>query len=80
LVTSFVTDSIFTHAKELNATTVSLFMPALTRESASRLTDAGLEIVVWTVNDVPTATRARELGAVGLCTDTPETIIKGLAS
>jgi glycerophosphoryl diester phosphodiesterase len=80
LLSSFVSDAVFTAAHELNAKAVSLFAPAYTRETAARLSEAGLDVVIWTVNDLAGATRVRDLGAAGLCTDTPETIMQGLAS
>jgi glycerophosphoryl diester phosphodiesterase len=78
LLSSFVTDALFTAATELHAAAVALFASAYTNETAARLADAGLAVVVWTVNDVPGAIRARDLGAVGLCTDA-ETIMRALA-
>jgi len=80
LLSSFVSDVLFTHAKELNATAVSLFAPAYTNESPARLAEAGLGVVIWTVNDLAGATRVRDLGALGLCTDTPESILQGLSA
>ncbi|HEY7033847.1 MAG TPA: glycerophosphodiester phosphodiesterase [Thermomicrobiales bacterium] len=78
LLSSFVSDALFTSATELNASAVALFAPAYTKETAARLSDSGLAVVVWTVNDREGAIRVRDLGAVALCTDTPETIMQGL--
>lgn len=80
LLSSFVSDALFATAKELNASAVSLFAAAYTAESAARLAAAGLGVVVWTVNNVAGAVRCRDLGAVGLCTDDPERIMRGLGS
>ena len=46
---------------------------------AASLADAGLNVVVWTVNDPAEARRVRDLGAVGLCTDDPAGIRGALA-
>jgi glycerophosphoryl diester phosphodiesterase len=78
LLSSFVSDLLISSAHELGATAVALFAPALTPEAATRLRDADLDVVVWTVNDVDGARRARALGAVGLCTDAPEEMMAGL--
>jgi glycerophosphoryl diester phosphodiesterase len=75
-----VGDELFTTARELNATAVALHALAYTKESSARLTDAGLDVVIWTVNDVAGAARVRDLGAAGLCTDDPEAIMRGLGS
>lgn len=80
LLSTFVTDAVFATAAEIGATAVSLYSASYTPENANRLKNAGLETVVWTVNDVAGAAKARNLGAIGLCTDEPAEIIAGLAS
>jgi glycerophosphoryl diester phosphodiesterase len=44
-------------------------------ESAGTLRDAGLRVMIWTVNDPREARRVGELGAFALCTDDPERIM-----
>jgi glycerophosphoryl diester phosphodiesterase len=75
-----VNDELFVTARELNATAVALLALAYTKETAARLAEAGLDVVIWTVNDVAGASRVRDLGAVGLCTDDPDGIMKGLST
>jgi len=43
------------------------------------LREAGLEVVVWTVNDPADADRMRSLGAYAICTDVPECFIEHAA-
>jgi glycerophosphoryl diester phosphodiesterase len=80
LLTIAVTDELFTTARELGATALSLLSAAYTPETAARIASAGLDVVIWTVNDVAEAARVRDLGAVGLCTDDPVRIMNGLTS
>jgi glycerophosphoryl diester phosphodiesterase len=74
-----LTDEILDCAAEVRATAVSLNSIGATAETVERLAEAGLGLAVWTVNDVAEAQRVRRLGAVGLCTDVPATIVAGLA-
>lgn len=78
LLSSFVSDALFTMATEIGAMAVSLWSAALTPETAARLRAAGLGAVIWTVNDVAGAQRMRDLGAIGLCTDAPDVMLAGL--
>lgn len=79
LLAMVVADALFHTARRLAASAVSLHHGALNDATAARLRDAGLATVVWTVNDLEEAVRARDLGARGLCTDAPDVIIAGLA-
>jgi glycerophosphoryl diester phosphodiesterase len=79
LLSTFVNDSLFTAATEIGPTAVSLYSMSYTADNSARLKEAGLSAVIWTVNDVAAAARARDLGAIGLCTDLPAEIIAGLA-
>jgi glycerophosphoryl diester phosphodiesterase len=58
-------------ADELASPAVSLFTGAYTADAAARLSDAGLGVMVWTVNDPHEARRVADLGAFALCTDDP---------
>ncbi len=69
-----VGDDLIAIAAELASPAVSLFAGAYTAETAPKLRDAGLRIVVWTVNDPPEARRVADLGAFALCTDDPQRI------
>ncbi len=73
------TDALIETAQEIRASAVSLESTAATAEVASRCAGAGIGFAVHTVNDVAEARRVRDLGAVGLCTDVPRTIVAGLA-
>jgi len=74
-----LTDEILAAATEVRASAVSLHSIGATADVVERLTAAHLGLAVWTVNDVAEAQRVRDLGAVGLCTDVPATIVKALA-
>jgi glycerophosphoryl diester phosphodiesterase len=80
LLAVVVNDALFHTARRLRASGVSLHHSALNRATALRLQEAGLRIVVWTVNDVAEAARVRDLGTHGLCTDAPNTILAGLSA
>jgi glycerophosphoryl diester phosphodiesterase len=73
-----VSEAVLDTAKQLGASGVALYIVSLTEASARLLQDAGLKIVIWTVNDVATAQRCKDLGAAGLCTDAPDVIIAGM--
>lgn len=42
--------------------------------------DAGIEVMVWTVNDVEDARRLADAGVDAICTDDPAAILAGLAA
>jgi glycerophosphoryl diester phosphodiesterase len=79
VLTMTLSDDVFAIAKELRATAVSLFAPALTPAAAVRLASAGLRTVVWTVNDPAVAFEMQRRGAFGLCTDVPGEMLTALA-
>lgn len=74
-----VSDAMMNTAKRLKATGISLYAPAYNALTAPLLRDAGLDVIIWTVNDVEEAARVRALGAKGLCTDFPDLIMAGLS-
>ena len=65
-------------AAELGSPNVALFTGAYTSQSAGALADAGLGVMVWTVNDASEARRVGDLGAFALCTDDPEPVIASI--
>jgi glycerophosphoryl diester phosphodiesterase len=69
-----VGDDLVAVAAELGSPAVSLFTDAYTAETAAELRDAGLRVIVWTVNDPREARRVSDLGAFALCTDDPQRI------
>ena len=77
LLAVVVSDALFHAARHVNASGVSLHARSLTEETALRLKNAGLDIIIWTVNDPAEAQRVAELGAKGLCTDDPALILAG---
>ena len=70
-----VDDELIAIAAELASPAVSLFAGAFTAETAAKLRDVGLYVIVWTVNDPQEARRIRDLGAFGLCTDDPQLLM-----
>lgn len=73
-----VSPALLATAADLRASAVSLLSEAYTETNAEALKAASLQAVVWTVNDVAEAVRVRDLGAIGLCTDNPESLISEL--
>lgn len=59
------------YAGKLNARYLIQEYDCLMPEAVADAKDAGLKIVVWTVNDAPKWQRLIELGVDGICTDTP---------
>lgn len=68
-------DELIAIANELASPAVSLFIGAYTAQNATKLRDAGLRVIVWTVNDPREARRVKDLGAFGLCTDDPQRLM-----
>ena len=68
-------DELIAVATELASPAVSLYTGAYTPENAAKLRDAGLHVMVWTVNDPREARRVEDLGAFGLCTDDPQRLM-----
>jgi glycerophosphoryl diester phosphodiesterase len=73
-------DALVAIAAELGSPAVSLFTGAYTAESAARLSDAGLGVMVWTINDPREARRIADLGAFALCTDDPQRIAETIGT
>jgi glycerophosphoryl diester phosphodiesterase len=65
-------------AKTIGAKMVALLSEVYTPESAAIIAEAGLDVLIWTVNDVEEALRVQGLGANGLCTDCPGFMIEAL--
>ena len=77
-LTTVADEALFGVATELGAEAIALFAGAIDETVMRRCEEAGLGVMVWTVNDVAGARRARQLGVRALCTDVPATIIAGL--
>jgi len=70
--------ALFATAQDLDAVGVALWAHAYTTDVAAEIAAAGLQTIVWTVNDVEEARRVRDLGAYGLCTDDPAKMVAAL--
>ena len=68
-------DQLTAVAAALGSPAVALFAGAYTPESARELRDAGLRVMVWTVNKASEARRVGDLGAFAICTDDPERLM-----
>jgi glycerophosphoryl diester phosphodiesterase len=68
-------DDLTAIADELAAPAVSLFTGAYSAQNALTLRDAGLRVMVWTVNDPQEAQRVKDLGAFALCSDDPQRLM-----
>lgn len=64
-------DSVIQTAVENKLTGLDLYYVALTKEFVSKAHAAGLEVYVWTVNDVDLAKQMIEFGVDGITTDVP---------
>lgn len=66
-----VDDALFAIASELASPAVAIWHGDYTAASAIALRAAGLQAMVWTVNDAEEVRRVRDLGAFALCSDEP---------
>lgn len=73
-----VDEALLSTCAELASPAVSLWAGDYTETHAAALRDAGLQVVVWTVNDAAEALHLRDLGAHALCTDVPDRILRAL--
>lgn len=74
-------ESLIEKAKEIHADGLDLSAtPELTAEYASKITTAGLRLIVYTVNDVDVARRMISIGASGITTDRPQWLRERLAT
>ncbi len=58
-------------AQELGATVLAVHHSAVSKSAMELASDAGLDVMAWTVNSQQEADRLRELGVVAICTDDP---------
>jgi glycerophosphoryl diester phosphodiesterase len=72
-------DRLFNVAAELGSPAVALAATAYTPRNAAAIKRAGLEAMIWTVNDPDEAILVRDLGAFALCTDYPDRIVAALS-
>lgn len=71
-----VDDALLAVAAELGSPYAAIDAGAYTPAGAQRLIGAGLQAMVWTVNDPAEALRVRALGAAAMCTDRPGPMAK----
>lgn len=74
-----LTRRVLAVAAEVGASAVSLHTLGVTAQTARRCAAAGLGLAAWTIDDPAEARRIRDLGAVGLCTNVPATVVAALA-
>jgi glycerophosphoryl diester phosphodiesterase len=80
LLSQLPTDEAFSTARQIGATTMALWIGAVSPNVAHRCATTDLDVMVWTVNDPEVAKQAAFLGVAALCTDVPRTIRDGLAA
>lgn len=78
LISQRASDDAIQTARDIAATTISLWSDATSPAAAARLFAADLDLAVWTINDIAIARQAKLLGASAICTDTPRSIRDGL--
>ena len=64
-------DTVISQAVENNLTGLDLHYMGLTKDFVEKTHNAGLEMFVWTVNDIDDAKRMIEYGVDGITTDKP---------
>lgn len=73
-------DDLLVVTQELSSSVVAVAAQVFTPDNAETIAAAGLQAMVWTVNDVDEARRVRDLGAFALCTDDPRRIMQACAT
>lgn len=71
VLTSTISDDAIATANGLGATALAVNHRTIDRAEMTRASDAGLDVMAWTVNSQKEADRLRELGVVAICTDDP---------
>ena len=75
-----VSEAVLNVAARQRASAVALYDRSFDVESARQLTEAGLEAMIWTVNDPDRANALKDLGAMALCTDDPGAMMQALGT
>lgn len=74
-------DQLISRARELEADGLDLsFKGPLDGDSARRIREAGLKLLVWTVDDPAMARRMRDLGVLGITSNKAAALMKDLAA
>ncbi len=63
-------------ALDAEADMVSIHLSLTSKELVDEFHDAGLKVLSWTINDLETYRKLREIGVNGIVTDSPELFIK----
>ena len=74
VLTPTVSDDAIAAGKSLGATMLAVHTSAISSSSMAKATEAGFEVMAWTVNSRREADRLRDLGVAALCTDDPDGI------
>jgi glycerophosphoryl diester phosphodiesterase len=74
-----VTDDVTDWAVGAGHAAIHPWDPAVDRAMIDRCHDAGLQVNVWTCNDVARAAQLAAWGVDGICTDVPDVIVAALA-
>lgn len=74
------TPGLLAVARELEAPVVAVWDGIYEASTAPAIANAGIEAMIWTVNDPAIALRVRDLGAYALCSDVPDLIQATFAS
>ncbi len=77
-LTAAISDAVIATALEIGAPQINAFDRMLNQEIMREVAAKGLGVWVWTVNDVGRAKELTAIGAVGICTDDPATMIAEL--
>jgi glycerophosphoryl diester phosphodiesterase len=74
-LTTAISDEVIRTAKELGSPQIAAYDRMLNEEIMAEAQRTGLQVWVWTVNDVDRALQLADWGAVGICTDDPAAIV-----
>lgn len=65
------TNDAIAMAKKVGASALNLHFQTVNKEQIDLLVPEGIDVAVWTVNDVAEAERLRDIGVVAICSDDP---------
>ncbi len=74
VLTHEINDEAIVAARSLGASMLAVEHLFITRSAMRNATEAGLQVMAWTVKSQDEADRLRSLGVVSICTDDPGTI------
>lgn len=71
----FFSETLVATARDLGATAAALEARSITETTVRSVHDAGLDLMVWTVNDLDRARQLKAWGVDMLCTDAPHLFV-----